>query len=475
MQKQLFFDDSKLFGKTNTERKYGSPELIEDAVYSDGVSSTDFCTSSVFRLENGNYRLLYFAHGKDFEGKKLFSAISEDGIHFSPEKLCEDLENSDKDYFHEVMTLPPHSEVGCIYEDKTAPLNERYKILMSEFSPERLEVDNTIYVSDDLLNWKRKENCFWGHGPEPLVSVFYNKKKDCHTIVERPFWGIRNVGYTETKDWIQFSDYKYCMTSDCLDEDLAEVYGMHAFSYNGMYIGITQMYRNLKNEYSAKYKNGTIDTQLSYSYDGEYWQRSLRVPFLSGLNPKHTPNGKTYNMLWVPFMLQNDDGSINFYASASEYEHGNFETPGTGKIFVYSLRKDGFISLASKNPNEESCIITREKIWHGGEVHINIKAKKATAAVFVSNEAEILATNALGTAYPVEGYTHNDCIPFEGDSTDWVPKFKNGKTLDDLKGKTVVIEIKFTDGELYSFSGNYTDVFNTEAVRYRKFGTMPRW
>jgi hypothetical protein len=49
-----------------------------------------------------------------------------------------------------------------------------------------------------------------------------------------------------------------------------------------MYIGIPHIYRNLKSELNAKYKNGIIDTQLAYSYDGRYWQRSLRKPFING-------------------------------------------------------------------------------------------------------------------------------------------------------------------------------------------------
>ena len=40
--------------------------------------------------------------------------------------------------------------------------------------------------------------------------------------------------------------------------------------------------------------------------------------------------------------------------------------------------------------------------------------------------------------------------------------------------QTLVFEIKFEDGELYSLSGDYIDAFNTEAVRYRKLGILPQ-
>lgn len=84
-----------------------------------------------------------------------------------------------------------------------------------------------------------------------------------------------------------------------------------------------------------------------------------------------------------------------------------------------------------------------------------------------------MGSNVLGIANPVKGYSHDDCVPFEGDCKDWIPQYKNGKTVAQLSKKTIVFEIKFEDGELYSLFGDYTDVYNTEAARYRKFGVLP--
>jgi hypothetical protein len=35
-----------------------------------------------------------------------------------------------------------------------------------------------------------------------------------------------------------------------------------------------------------------------------------------------------------------------------------------------------------------------------------------------------------------------------------------------------VFEVKFEDGELFSFRGDFTDVFNVEAAVYRKYGVL---
>ena len=48
----------------------------------------------------------------------------------------------------------------------------------------------------------------------------------------------------------------------------------------------------------------------------------------------------------------------------------------------------------------------------------------------------------------------------------------NGTELD-IAGKTIVFELKFHDGEVFSLAGDFTDVYNTEGAKYRKFGVLP--
>ena len=458
MKKQLFFDDFYLFGKDNVKRVYGMPERI--AEYNDGVCSTDFCTGTVFRLDNGKYRMLYFGHIKEFKGRKLFSATSDDGVHFHPEALPL---NTKRDYPHEIMTLPNGGEVAAIYEDLHG--GERYKMLMSEFQVGQFFVKDTLYVSEDLIHWTKKEGVSWGDGAEPLVSVYYNEKKKCHTVIQRPFWGFRTVGCKTTEDWNEFSEFRHVLGVDSRDEHLAEMYGMYAFAYDGTYIGLPHMYRNLHTEYNAKYNNGTIDCQLAYSYDGEYWRRGLDEPFISG--------GRECPLTWIAGSLcRNED--ILLYGSASELEHGPaFSKPGHGRLFVYRLRRDGFMALETCDPTSPSRVVTREKIWNGGDLHLNIRAENVTVGVYETSESVNVAGNALGMSRPIEGFSAEDCVPFSGDSLDYVPQYKSGKTLSELVGKTLVFEINYTRGALYSLSGDYTDVLNTEGVRYRKFGILP--
>ena len=83
-----------------------------------------------------------------------------------------------------------------------ADYDRAYKLFMSEPNWKTMDVVDVIYTSDDLIHWTKKENVFWGDGTEPLTSVFYNSHKQCHTIVERPFWGVRTVGQKTTTDLV---------------------------------------------------------------------------------------------------------------------------------------------------------------------------------------------------------------------------------------------------------------------------------
>lgn len=465
MKKQLFFDDNKLFSKENVKRQYGRPSLI--AKYRDENVSTDFCTGWVFSVDGG-YRLLYFGHSNGFEGHKLFSAKSTDGINFAPEKLFETGEGTGKQFAHEIMDLGK-AEIGFIYEDThTDKSEERYKLLMSSVATDRIRVNDDIYVSADLIKWKKLEGAQWGDGAEPLTSVFYNKHVGAHTVISRDFWGIRSAGYRETQDFFNYSDYHFCLNVDSLDESLAEIYGMFAFEYDGNYIGVPHIYHGFGSGLHTKYASGLMDTELAYSTDGRYWHRSLRTPFVSGSDGTLD---KEYKMVWVSGISRGADG-IKLYAAATEREHGiAFHTPGTGVILVLGLREDGFISLSSDNPEKESVVATREKLWHGGELYVNLKARYATVAVYTT-ESQGEDMNILGIAKALEGFSHEDCVPFCGDSTSWTPEYKSGKRISELVGKTLVFELKFEDGEVYSFGGDFTDIFNVEGAIYRRHGVL---
>ena len=458
----------KLLRRENLRRAYGKPTCC--AVYSDGISSTDWPEVFVFRLDDGRYRMIYAGKSIDrsYAHLKMFSAISENGIDFSPEPLWDDPEAHGVSFAHEVMPIG-NAEIGFIYEDNHCDRSERYKLLMFDAVFQEFEFHNDVYTSSDLIHWTKLEGVSWADEAEPLVSVFYNAHRKCHTLMERPYWGTRRLGFKETTDWKHFTPWENCMNMDSEDDVLSELYGMYAFDYDGIYIGIPHLYRKHQPQRNAKYHDGIVDTQLAVSYDGRCWNRSLRTPFIG--YGKKSFGGKEYdrNLIWIFGNQRADNGDILLYAAESELEHGPaFSNPGSGRIFVYRLRADGFISLSTEDKTAESVLATREKIWHGGELCVNLRAEHATLAVFIADDANTLSFNK-----PYPGMGHSDCIPFCGDSTAWTPRYQSGKSFGELAGKTVIFELKMKNGELFSLSGDFTDIYNTQAARYRMRGIPP--
>ena len=481
MYKHLFFDDKYLLVKKNVKRSYGTPKLCEDAIYCDDNVNTSYASPWVFKLDNGKYRMLYYGPNIKVEyASGVFSAISDDGIHFEPEDVTAVRTATNVHTKNQVFVTSGYvGEAACIFEDHiTDNKAERYKMLVAHYHDDPPYVDGWIYTSPDLINWTRVQDVLWSTDGEPIVGVFYNDVKKCWTITKRCVAGVRMIGFIETTDWRNFSDFQMCAHVDSLDGDLDEMYGMPAFAYDGWFIGFPFIYGDNKSGLISKYSGGTMKAQLSYSRDGRYWVRSLREPFVSGqAGDKSASDAFNAPMVWAMNMRIGEDDNIYIHAAATELEHGyafhGVKHPA-GRMFVYKLRRDGFIKLESADKETESVIATRENILHGGDVHFNLKAQKATVAVY-----EGLAYNPKGNVNSstncalVEGFSHEDCIPFSGDSTDWVPEFKSGKKISDMVGKTLIFEIKLEDGEIYSIYGDITPVFNVPAARYRINNEMP--
>ena len=468
MYKYLFFDDQKLLRRTNMVRNIVKPELVEQSIYSDGISSTDLRTPFVFKTDDGKYRMIY--QGRISEKDYCFIAVSEDGIRFEPEDVSDKTELENRVAKHELFPIAS-GEIAEVIEDLYNDPQERYKMLYCDVDGENLVVHGYVYTSSDLIHWKRMEGVEWNGGAEPITGVFYNKQKECFTIMVRPDWGVRKVGYVDTKDWRTFTPYEQSIQCDSLDESLSEIYGMPSMAYGDYYIGFPLIYRNFSDEARAKYFDGTIDAELAYSFDGHHWQRSLREPFITGLDSQNEKVfGYKNKLMWPSCYLTQENGDTLVFCAASKYEHGYaFAHPGFGKICAFKVKKDRFIALTTEDTKNEGVIATRENVWNSGEVHINISCEKATVAIYETKDYDMLATGCA-----IEGYSHEDCVEFSGDSTDWVPVFKNGKTVDALKGKTLIIEVKLCNGSVYALKGDFAPSMNIQSTRYRKFGIKPK-
>lgn len=450
MYKMFFFDDKYLLARDNLSRSYVRPKLIKSTIYVDEDFATPYCSPFVLKKDD-TYYMIYMGVARD--GKKTgLVATSKDAAHFKKLDTTKIFNLEDRIAPHQIIDLPEEAEIAAIYEDNYATDNVRYKMLIT-LKWDNFYIPGRIMVSSDLLHWKLfKDNSTWNGGAEPLACAFYNKEDKIHTILRRRTWGDRSCGYVQTNDFLSFSKYRECLHVDSIDSPLDEIYGVSAVKDLGsMYLGVLNVYGDLKGVRHSKYDEGSIRPQLVYSYDGYSWYRSIRKPFIDQ-KPKES-------LVWLTSIVDKDD-DVYFYADRSIHRHGKgFREPFGSNISTYTSKKDRYVSLKT-NGNKEGRLITREYLYGGGSIYLNYKAKKISLAILEAKGGDVFSNGEV-----VTGYDHIDSHLPSGDYVSIELKYP--KPLDELKGHIIMIEFLIEEGEIYSISGELKPLMGTEAAYHR--------
>ncbi len=461
MFKHLFFDDTRLLKRENLARDYGKP--VACGSFIDPRVACGYAWAFATQGPDGRFYLLYhgFLDGQDVMVPAL--AVSDDGISFQAAKIPEDALPKQPALPNQLdIPLPCNSEIGSLLDDPTAPRSQRYKLLFTDQTdmyPKRF-INDYVLTSPDLYHWTRMEDSCWNpRGTEPVTGCFYNPLYKTNVILTRPDWGQRRVAITETVDWHRYTPMELCMQADSEDYPLAEIYGMTALELDGWFIGFPLVYTGFPQSYGHKFRGGTMGVQLAYSLNGRHWQRSLRKYFLG---PDLDIGDGLWKMTFPTSYLKQKDGSWLIYAGGSHAPHGSTyaEIQGKTAVRIFRLRKDGFICLKTEKPDEPSLLALREAVWNGGDLKINIVAEKATCAIYDSTGKGAVAVR-----------THEECIPFSGDATNWTPQWKNGG-LDDFTKKPLIVEIAMTNGKIFSIEYDAIPLMTVEGMRYRELGVL---
>ena len=154
---------------------------------------------------------------------------------------------------------------------------------------------------------------------------------------------------------------------------------------------------------NRKYYGGRTYGQLSYSYNGWHFHRSLRDPFIP-----NAPTGELGAGIMRPMsMIIDDDQCIRIYSSASKLEHGyHIQGADLGAHVMHRLRLDGFMYLESAGG--PGILGTRPLFWLGGALRLNLQS---------GHETRVQVTDTQGRT--IEGYGFEDCQPFVGDELFW--------------------------------------------------------
>lgn len=451
MRTVLFFDDWALHRSDNLVRRMGRPKRMPEADWDDPIlnQSPNFITA--FK-EGSKWRMFYCAvplTEKQDHGSRLFTAESDDGLHWEPVRLPKG-HTKESHFFPHCVLTGEHSAIGAqVYRDGRDakwPWKVPYVDATRGRAPRQC-----LAVSADGYRWEVLPQQFHIRNSDTGNNIFFNQYTGRYQIIGRDYHAQRLIASIETPDFAQYDRPRIVLRPDPLDPPLVQFYGMPTFAYEGHFIGLLWLQHMDPAELKATRMLGTIDTHLAYSYDGDSFQRTFRAPFLERGAPGEAHSGTIYGF----HLMEPGDGTLRIYAKGQVYEHAyrsllapDGEVPGVSprnpsagldSMLAYSLRKDGFMYLESYS--HVGSLMTRPFDLTEPGLSINLQAPHGEAAVQLRDS----------DGHPIPGFTFAESILLHNqDSLAWDPQWQEHPSLEPLVGMAVRVEIKMARARLYA-------------------------
>jgi hypothetical protein len=406
--KQLFLDDYVIASMTRVKRTVevaekfpGNPVLWPSESWEPAKA---IVYGSIIR-DGAGYRMWYLS------GPGVGYAESDDGIQWSRPRL--DLtvvggERSNLLFARQSDTAGPeafpyfHELFGVHRDDREPDPARRFKMGFLDIDwkydgpdglPWRKNQKRGLGVagSPDGIHWKLIDNwatsavvdgaTHWMFDPARGKFVLYGRTlKSRPEVVEAwkthdwfsQWFSGRAVARIESADFLKWDFTRtdtapVVMTADLQDRPGTEIYSMKVFPYEGIYIGLVQVFHATPDE-------ATLDVQLAVSRDTIHFTRvGDRGTFL-GLGPIGS---------WDRFNLSlaNNDpivtgDALRFYYSGRMYRHNPYAGADKGEeksgIGFATIKRDRFVALESSFDGGE--IVTKALRLKSSALHLNAKS-----------------------------------------------------------------------------------------------------
>ena len=257
-----------------------------------------------------------------------------------------------------------------------------------------------VATSPDGIHWTLRENfatdaicdggTYWMLDPAREEYVLYGRTKHIpegllaawgvDAWVKKSFWG-RAVARIQSLDFLHWDFTKSAtapvvMTPDEKDTPGTEIYSLHVFPYEGLYIGLLQVFHNQADACH-------LDIQLAVSRDGVTFSRvGDRTPFIP-VGPVGSWDRFNTSVANNPPVVVN--GELRFYYGGRTYRHSPYDGPDKGQsgggIGYASIRRDRFVSLEASF--EGGVIETVPAELAGASIHLNAVSRFGTIDVEV--------------------------------------------------------------------------------------------
>jgi hypothetical protein len=279
----------------------------------------------------------------------------------------------------------------------------------------------------------------WAFDPATKQYHLYGRSKRKPAALEaawgddpwykKHFWG-RVVAHTTSGDFLNWAHKRpdsapVVMGADLEDAVATEVYGMGAFKYGDVFVGLVQRFEN-------RPENVFLDIQLAVSRDGNSFTRvGDRTPFIANgaVGDWDRFNTAVANN---PPIAEGDE--LRFYYSDRRYRHGPYEGndsgPSTGAIGFATAKQDRFVALEANY--EGGVLVTKPLVMTESTLYLNARADWG--------EIQVEALDADGNAIATAEAIHKDGLE--------IPVRWNGP--EPPRGTSVRLRISLRNGQLYA-------------------------
>ena len=326
------------------------------------------------------------------------------------------------------------------------PLAERGYVTTSMYRPKRTSIGG---FSADGLHFEIDRTRPWQDpGADNCGDILWNEEAALYEVFTRCVWTDRRIAIATTENFEHFSRPITALQPDAMDGLATQFYDMPARPYEDVYIGLLHIFRPDTFEERRVQMGGRMETQLAYSYNGFYWYRTAREPFIGVRDYGLLGGGQVLAME----ILRTKEDKLLFYVSGTKGEHDAYrdmqsagaDTTGWIGPLLYEMRLDGFCSL--KTWGKDGVLRTRTIIPKSGEMRLNVRTTAHTAVRVQMLDGEM--------AQPIPGYTWDEAVPISGDHLFAVPRWNERADISELVGRPVRVEIAMREAELFAIRLN---------------------
>lgn len=393
-------------------------------------------------------------YGREFvdddRGDLTCYAESDDGVNWAKPNLGVFTFNGSPDNnivwdLHGAAVFIDREEANPQKRYKAIGFCRRYRNIFLITSPDGIHWDDKDYIEPVAL--RRDEGTF---------NVTY----DGRSRIYRAFSGKRmpdkdkrrNVCYTESPSLLgPWKEPRPILQPTFRDDEIArnrygafraEHYGMSAWRYGSVYLGLLHMLYVTDEEVPGQFNqmpcDGKIDVKLVYSRDGAIWEHADadRNPVIPRGEGDAFDRGMIIGNPREP-VIEGDD--IHWYYTGSVTTHGVAMEKWVTRIGRATWKKDRFLALVAKDYGE---ILTKAVLPPEGIYNLQINGDAAGGRISVE-----LCDPEGGV---LDGFSREECVPLTRDDLRWQVTWKTGD-LSAVKGP-VKIRFVLERAKIYSYA-----------------------